>query len=109
MIVLLIAVVFGLAVGYFATQNTTPVTIQLNEYAWKDVPLYLVIVGSLLVGLFIAWILYVARTLSSRLAIYRRDHAVKRANRTVADLQQRVQELEVENTRLKTEQVSPHG
>lgn len=109
MIVLLIAVVSGLAIGYFATQNTTPVTIQLNEYVWRDVPLYLVMVGSLLVGFFIAWVLYVARTVSSRLTIYGKNHAVKKANRTVADLQQRVQELEVENTRLKTEHASPQG
>ncbi len=103
MLVLLVAVISGLAIAYFGTQNTTPVTIRLNEYVWNDVPLYLVIVGSLLVGLFMAWILYFARSVSSTLAIYGKNQAVKKAQQTVADLERRVQELEVENARLKTE------
>jgi uncharacterized integral membrane protein len=107
MLALLIAVVFGLAVGYFATQNTTPVTIRLAEYAIEEVPLYVVIVGSLLVGLFIAWILYIARAVSSTITIYGKDSEVKKARQAAADLGHRVQELEVENARLKTKNASP--
>jgi uncharacterized integral membrane protein len=99
--------IFGLAIGYFATQNTTPVTIQVAQYAFKEVPLYLVIVGSLFVGLFIAWILYFARSISSTLAIHGRDHALKRARQTTADLELRVQELQAENAQLKTDHSYP--
>jgi len=56
MLVLMVAVIFGIAIAYFGMQNISPVTIRLNEYVWNDVPLYLVIVGSLFVGLFVAWI-----------------------------------------------------
>jgi uncharacterized integral membrane protein len=93
LLVLLVAVIFGLAIGYFATQNTTPVTIRVAEYALEEVPLYLVVVGSLFVGLFIAWILYFARSISSTLAIHGRDHALKRARQTTADLELRLQGL----------------
>ena len=92
MLVLLVGIIFGLAIGYFATQNTTLVTIQVAQYAFEEVPLYLVIVGSLFVGLFIAWILYFAKSISSTLAIHGRDHALKRARQTTADLELRVQE-----------------
>jgi uncharacterized integral membrane protein len=102
MLALLIAVLFGAAVGYFATQNTTPVTIQLADYALEDVPVYLVVVGSLLVGLFIAWILYLARSVSSSLAIRGKNTEVRRARQDIAELENRVQELEVENARLRT-------
>ena len=74
MLVLLVAVISGIAIAYFGMQNISPVTIRLNEYVWNDVPLYLVIVGSLFVGLFIAWILYFARSVSSTL-----DHLWKRS------------------------------
>jgi len=107
MLVLLVGVIFGLAIGYFATQNTSPVTIQVAEYAFKEVPLYLVIVGSLFVGLFIAWILYFARSVSSTLAIHGRDHALKRVRQTAADLELRVQELQAENAQLKTDHSYP--
>lgn len=101
MLALLVAVIFGLAVGFFATQNTTPVTVQLADYALEEVPLYVVIVGSLLLGLLIAWILYIARTVSSTLTIYGKEQVVKKTRRTVADLEQRVRELEAENARLR--------
>jgi len=107
MLVLFVAVIFGLAIGYFATQNTTPVTIRVAQYAWEDVPLYLVAVGSLLIGLFIAWILYIARTVSSTVTIYGKDHQVKKAKQTAAVLEDRVHELETENARLNTKHPFP--
>jgi len=71
MLVLLVAVISGVAIAYFGMQNISPVTIRLNDYVWNDVPLYLVIVGSLFVGLFMAWILYFARSV---------DHLWKRSS-----------------------------
>jgi uncharacterized integral membrane protein len=106
MLVLLVGIIFGLAIGYFATQNTTPVTIHVARYAFEG-PLYLVIVGSLFVGLFIAWILYFGRSISSRLAIYGRDHALKKARQTTEDLEVRVRDLQAENAQLKTDHSYP--
>jgi uncharacterized integral membrane protein len=106
-LVLLVAVISGIAIAYFGMQNISPVTIRLNEYVWDGVPLYLVIVGSLFVGLFVAWILYFARSVSSTLTIYGKDRAMKKAKHTVADLEQRVQELEAETARLKSTLPSP--
>ena len=107
MLVLLVGVIFGIAIAYFATQNTTPVTIRIAQYALEEVPLYLVIVGSLFVGLFISWILYLARAVSSKLTIYGKDHEVRRARRTAANLETRVQEFEAENAQLKTDHSYP--
>jgi uncharacterized integral membrane protein len=107
MLVLLVAVISGAAIAYFGMQNISPVTIRLNEYVWEDVPLYLVIVGSLFVGLFMAWILYFARSVSSTLTIFGKDRAMKKAKHEVADLEHRVQELEAENARLKDMLPSP--
>ena len=102
MLVLLVGVIFGIAIGYFATENTTPVTIRIAEYVFEEVPLYLVIMGSLFVGLFISWILYFARSVSSSVAIYGKEHAARKARQTAADLALRVQELETENAHLTT-------
>ena len=102
MLALLVAVIAGAAIAYFGMQNISPVTIRLNEYVWDDVPLYLVIVGSLFIGLFMAWILSFVRSVSSTLTIFGKDRAMKKAKHTVIDLQQRVDELEAEKARLKT-------
>jgi uncharacterized integral membrane protein len=105
--VLLLAVIFGGVLGYFATQNTTPVTIQFPRYVIEGVPLYLVVLGSALAGLFMAWIFHIARSVSTAVTIYGKDHAVRRARRANEDLEQRVHDLEVENERLRMTHLSP--
>ena len=100
MLVLLVAVISGIAIAYFGMQNINPVTIRLNELVWNDVPLYLVIFGSLLAGLFMAGILYFAKSVSSTVTLYGKDRAMKRAKHTLADLEQRVHDLEAEKARL---------
>jgi uncharacterized integral membrane protein len=107
MLVLIVGVIVGLAMAYFATQNTTPVTVRIAQYALEEVPLYLVVMGSLFVGLLISWILYLARAVSSRLTIYGKDHEVRSARRTAANLETRVQELEAENAQLKADHSYP--
>jgi uncharacterized integral membrane protein len=107
MLVLLVVVICGAAIAYFGMQNISPVTIRLNEFVWNDVPLYQVIVGSLFVGLFMAWILYFARSVSSALTVYGKDRAMKKAKHTVADLEQRVYELEAEKVQLTSAFPSP--
>ncbi len=48
----LLRLVFFLAVLWFALKNTMPVTVRLTEtLRWDDVPLVVVMLGSLLVGL----------------------------------------------------------
>ena len=103
MLSILLSVIFGLAIGYFATQNTAPVSIQFGEFVIENVPLYMVTVGSLMLGLLIAWIFYIARTVSTTLTIAGKDHEMKRSRRTVTDLEQKVHALEAENVRLRTE------
>lgn len=100
MLSILFSVIFGLAIGYFATQNTSPVTIQLGELSVQNIPLYFVAIGSLILGFFIAWIFYLARTVSSTFTIYGKDRLVKRTE-TDPDLERRIRQLESENARLR--------
>jgi hypothetical protein len=65
--------------------------------------LYFVAVGSMLLGLFIAWIFYFARSVSSALTIYGKNSAMKKAKQAVGNLEQQVRELEAENHQLKND------
>jgi uncharacterized integral membrane protein len=106
MVSILLTVIFGLGIGYFATQNTVPVALRVGDFIWPDVPLYVVAVGSVFLGLFIAWIFYVARTLSTSLTIFGKDREMSRARRTMAELEHRIHELEVTNAQLRAEHPS---
>jgi len=59
--------------------------------------------GALFAGILIAGVLYFARSVSTGLTIYGKEKAVKKAKHTVADLEQRVYELETENARLRVQ------
>lgn len=101
MSILIIAVLIGLGFGYFATQNTIGVTVNIAQYSWSSVPLYIVAVGSLLVGLFAAWILSLVDWAASFFAISNRDHQIKKDSRAIEELSHKVKSLEVENARLR--------
>ena len=106
MLSILLAVIFGLGVGYFATENTVPVALRAGSFVLENVPLYLVAIGSLLTGLVIAWIFFFARSLSSSLPAFGKAPSIGKVERNMADLEYRVRELEAANAQLRSERSS---
>jgi uncharacterized integral membrane protein len=84
MLSIIFSAIFGLVIGYFALQNATPVSIQVGEFIFPDVPLYLVAVGSLILGIVIASIFYLARTVSANMTVHGRHHQPTTDNRRLS-------------------------
>ncbi len=101
MLVLILAVIFALGVGYIATQNAMAVTLQMGNQLFTGIPLYFVIVASLLSGLLIGWIFNLAGSLGSMFALRGKDSNLKAVNSTNESLQNRVHGLEIENAELR--------
>lgn len=97
---IILAVIIGLCIAFFATQNTQVITIHLMNYSWKAIPLYLVIIFSLLVGLILSWILSIIQSLSSFFSIHKKDDKIREANKSIAELTKKVHSLELENAAL---------
>lgn len=97
MLSILLSVCLGLAIGYFATQNTVPVSLQFGEFALDNVPLYVVAVGSLLAGLLIGWIFSFGRTLTT----FGSERQVRKDDQNMATLERRVRDLEADNAHVK--------
>ena len=47
--------VYVLAFSFFAVQNSLPVTVQFGEMIIESVPLYVVVLGVLIIGILIVW------------------------------------------------------
>lgn len=107
MFALIVLVVFGIGVAYFATQNTQSVSITLASYPVSGIPLYLIVLGSLLLGFVVSWIISLVDVISSALKIHGKDSTIKDANKQIAELTKRVHQLELENERLKGESGHP--
>lgn len=101
MLGLIVLVIFGLGMAYFATQNTMPTIVYIANYRLANIPMYLIVIGSLLLGMFISWIVSIADSFSSNLTIHGKDSTIKAADRTIDELQEEKHELEVENARLR--------
>ena len=103
MLSLIIVFIFGLAVAFFATQNTRGVDVILVNSLLPAVPLYIVVLISILFGLFMGWIISLVGTVSSFFRIRGKDTEIQHSQSSVHDLEKKVHDLEIENTRLKTE------
>lgn len=101
--VIILAVIVGLGIGAFAVQNTDPTVIQVASYVSPEIPLYIVVVGALLLGLLLAWVFYLVHSFSSALTLHGKDNTIKEAQKTNLELTKRIHQLELENTRLETE------
>lgn len=101
MFAIILLVVLALGFGYFAIQNAQQTTIMLTGYAFPSVPLYVVIGITLLLGLLFSWILSLVNGLSTSMKLRGKEHTIKDANKNVSELTKKVNELEVENAKLK--------
>lgn len=108
MFALLLTFIFGLGIAYFTAQNTHGVTVILANYPLTGVPMYLIVIVSLLIGLFFGWIMNLMQSISSGFAIRGKEHIIKKTHDEVARLQTRVHELETENVELHGEHHEPH-
>lgn len=99
--VLVFTVLFASAVAYFATQNTRPIEIHIANYSFTGLPLYFIVLVSLLVGLLFSWLITFIQSISSTFTLHDRENALRETKRSNAELLKRVHQLELENTRLK--------
>lgn len=106
MFVLIFAIIFGLGLAFFATQNTNGVTITLANYPLTDTPLWTIVVVSILIGLICASFFNVVNIITSAFKLHSKDTTIKGAGRTIADLKSEVQSLKVENASLRSQKDS---
>jgi uncharacterized integral membrane protein len=106
MFALILIVIIGLGIALFSQQNTQSVPLTVGPYVFSAVPTYLVVVLSMLFGLFIGWILSVMDFFSHSLTMRKKESALHTAERRATTLEDRIASLKEENARLKGEK---HG
>ena len=107
MLTLILMVLFGLAIAYFALQNTGVTHVTFFNYPISGVPMYLVVIISMLFGIFVSWIISLVDAVSTTFVLRGRESALKGAQRTIEDLKEKAHKLEIENASLKGEQKEP--
>ena len=105
MLAVIITLIFAIGVAFFATQNTASVVIHVSQYS-RSVPLYFVVLVSILVGFVLAWILHLLDAFTSLFTLWSKDNVIKKEKKVNSELTKKVTELEVEKAKLETEKKS---
>lgn len=103
MLVLILSLIVGSLLVYISRFNFQPVSVNLGFYALLNIPLFYVIVGSLLIGLVLSYIAYLINSISNSLALRGKNSEIKKNKEEVLELTKQVHQLEIKNERLGKE------
>jgi uncharacterized membrane protein len=103
MITLILILLIGGVFVYLAQNNLAPVTLQLGASVISGIPLFYVIIGSLLTGLGLAYCIYLVNSIFTAFSMHRKDTAIKHGKSDIVNLTKRIHQLELENERLKND------
>ncbi|HUC95086.1 MAG TPA: lipopolysaccharide assembly protein LapA domain-containing protein [Candidatus Saccharimonadales bacterium] len=103
MLVLILFLVVGSVLVYISKFNFTPVTVNLGLHVFSNIPLFYVIVASLLIGLILSYLVYLVHSISTSFAFRGKNKEIKKEKDEVLELTKRVHQLELENEKLKNE------
>lgn len=100
MLVLILLLIVGSILVYISKYNFMPVSVNLGLYTFSDIPLFYVIVGSLVFGLVLSYLFYLVRAIATSFALRGKDNEIKKNKDEVLELTKRVHQLELENEKL---------
>jgi lipopolysaccharide assembly protein A len=101
MLGLIILLVAGSLLVYISKFNFVPVSLNLGLYTLSDIPLFYVIIGSLVIGLVLSYLIYLINSISTSLRLHGKDKEIKIYKDEVLELTKRVHQLELENEKQK--------
>ncbi len=87
--------------AYFASQNTTPISLNFLNYTTPSVPAYFALVGALLAGLGLSWIFSLINSIATGFTIRGKESTIKDYKKENDELLKKNHQLELENTRLQ--------
>jgi hypothetical protein len=101
MIGLFVTLIIGIGIAYFSRQTTSGVTVAIGGNLYSNIPLFVITVGTYILGILISWIIEVPQTIATAFRIKGLGQNVKSGNRTIVQLQNKISKLEMENTKYR--------
>lgn len=102
MLAVIIIIIFAIGVGYIAILNASEVQITIPGYQFS-IPLYFVVLVSVLVGFVFASLLYIMNVFNAFFAMRGKNRVINKEKKTNKDLSKKVDDLEKEKAHLESE------
>lgn len=101
MLILILLLVFGVIMVYLAQYNLALVTLRFGTYEFSNIPLFYIIICSILIGLGLAYLIYLFNSIFAAFSMRGKDNKIKEGKSEIVDLTKQIHQLELENERLK--------
>lgn len=101
MLILILFFIAASLVVYLAQNNLIPVTLHLGTYVFSDIPLFYIIIGSLITGLGLAYLMFIVNSVFTAFTMHGKDNKIKQGKSEIVNLTKRIHQLELENEKLK--------
>ncbi len=101
MLNIILLLMAGSAFAYLSKDNLSPVTLHVAHYTFADIPLFYVIVGSLLIGLVLSYIVQLLGSITTAWVLRGNRNKIKSSQNEILELTKRIHQLELENEKLK--------
>ena len=108
MLSLILLLVLGSGMAFLALQNTILVPVTVFTHTIKSIPLFYVIIASMLAGIVLSYLIHLSQSISSSLTIRSKDQKIRSEKKELAELTKKYHQLELENARLTTEYNPKH-
>lgn len=97
--------VIGSGLVFISKYNFTPVTVNFGTFALTNIPLFYVIIGSVVFGLLVSYLVHLTTSISTFFAMRGKNSQLKKEKEDVLELTKRVHQLELENEKIKHEPI----
>jgi uncharacterized integral membrane protein len=101
MLSLILLLVIGSGLVYISKFNFMLVSVNLGMFVISDIPLFYVIVGSLVTGLVLAYLMHLVNEVTNSFRFRGKDKEIKKNKEEVLELAKRVHQLELENEKIR--------
>src|SRR3989339_1741891 len=101
MLNIIVFLIVGSALAYISKYNLEPVSLNFGIYNIESIPLFYVIVGSVLVGLILSYIMQLLGNILTYFEMRGKSQQIKSSQEEILDLTKTVHQLELKNEKLK--------
>jgi len=100
MLILILSLIVGSLLVYVSKYNFQPVSVNLGFTVFSGIPLFYVIIVSLVIGLILSYLASLIQSISTSFILHGKNVEIKKNKGEVLELTKRVHQLEIKNEKL---------
>ncbi|MDP2692132.1 MAG: LapA family protein [bacterium] len=109
MLILILSLIVGSLLVYVSKYNFQPVSVNLGFTVFSGIPLFYVIIVSLVIGLVLSYLASLIQSISTSFILHGKNVEIKKNKDEVLELTKRVHQLEIKNEKLgKDSKIESH-